>query len=427
MGTGTQDTGGSVQPYQFAPEFYGAIGDNITDDTAALRNAALAGWNYALNHQGYAELILAPTTYYAPGATVQSATYKGNAQIPTPLVGTTARKPTLVIRGTRDQTSLYHWQQTSRQNTGSVIRSTIAGTNDGTWGEASCIGSPTPAQGYGGGTSVFNNALVVVDGVTVMVPVDSHVCGFDFRGMGEANVINGSCLVDTSGLIGSITSATQAWQFGLAMPAVNNNDNCNIGWFSAEGLNYGVIASEHTYIQSLRTIYCVAGIAASAGGGSSMPHGMLVDYWSCEACQIGLQLAVATANPTKLHIAMMDWEAGAIGGTFHCINDPSNNGVGYVGLMNGPTWDVNGGSFLRVIYLDKATGHITAPSVPATTLAYQNTTGRDAMVVISGGTVTAIAVDGTATGITSGTVMVPSGKTITLTYSVAPTWIWTLL
>jgi hypothetical protein len=47
---------------------------------------------------------------------------------------------------------------------------------------------------------------------------------------------------------------------------------------------------------------------------------------------------------------------------------------------------------------------------------------RDAMVYVAGGTVTAITVDGLVTGITSGAVMVPAGKKIELTYSVAPTW-----
>ena len=68
------------------------------------------------------------------------------------------------------------------------------------------------------------------------------------------------------------------------------------------------------------------------------------------------------------------------------------------------------------------------PAVPASTVAQQNTAWRDAAVSIKGGTVTVVAVDGvtvaTATGVT---VMVPAGKNVTLTYSVAPTWAWTLL
>ena len=70
-------------------------------------------------------------------------------------------------------------------------------------------------------------------------------------------------------------------------------------------------------------------------------------------------------------------------------------------------------------------GHAVAqPAVPATTVAATNTTGVDCMVYVTGGTVTAIAVGGTATGLTSGAFHVLAGSTITLTYSVAPTWQW---
>lgn len=64
------------------------------------------------------------------------------------------------------------------------------------------------------------------------------------------------------------------------------------------------------------------------------------------------------------------------------------------------------------------------PAVPATTVAYTNNFGVDATVFIIGGTVTVVAIGGTATGQTSGSFRVPSGQTITLTYSVAPTWEW---
>lgn len=70
------------------------------------------------------------------------------------------------------------------------------------------------------------------------------------------------------------------------------------------------------------------------------------------------------------------------------------------------------------------TGPQTAPTVPASGTALTNPFPFDAMVYISGGTVTAIEVGGTATGIISGGVLVPAGETITLTYSAAPTWVW---
>lgn len=69
-------------------------------------------------------------------------------------------------------------------------------------------------------------------------------------------------------------------------------------------------------------------------------------------------------------------------------------------------------------------GSITTPSVPATTVAQVNTQGVDATVYITGGTVTAIVVDGVTLGLTSGSVRVPCGNYIAITYSVTPTWKW---
>lgn len=70
-------------------------------------------------------------------------------------------------------------------------------------------------------------------------------------------------------------------------------------------------------------------------------------------------------------------------------------------------------------------GHLSAqPAVPASGTAYTNVTGYDCTAYVTGGTVTAVAVGGTSTGLTSGPFRVPAGSTITLTYSVAPTWQW---
>jgi len=71
-------------------------------------------------------------------------------------------------------------------------------------------------------------------------------------------------------------------------------------------------------------------------------------------------------------------------------------------------------------------GPITSPTIPTSTTAFTNNYGSNAMVYITGGTVTAVTVGGTATGLTSGGFRVPSGQTIAITYSVAPTWKWFL-
>jgi hypothetical protein len=75
--------------------------------------------------------------------------------------------------------------------------------------------------------------------------------------------------------------------------------------------------------------------------------------------------------------------------------------------------------------LDQGAGFAT-PSVPASGTPVTNTSPIAASVTVSGGTVSNVAVNGVSVGTGDGTYTVPSGQAITLTYSAAPTWAWTL-
>lgn len=71
---------------------------------------------------------------------------------------------------------------------------------------------------------------------------------------------------------------------------------------------------------------------------------------------------------------------------------------------------------------------IPQPALPASTVTATNTSGQTALVTVIGGTVTHITVAGsdqaTATNFTA---TVAAGATIAITYSVAPTWYWSVL
>lgn len=70
-------------------------------------------------------------------------------------------------------------------------------------------------------------------------------------------------------------------------------------------------------------------------------------------------------------------------------------------------------------------GFITPPIVPPSGVSLKNISGSDAMVYISGGTVSQISVGGQGILASSpASVFVPAGDEITLTYSATPSWQW---
>jgi len=75
---------------------------------------------------------------------------------------------------------------------------------------------------------------------------------------------------------------------------------------------------------------------------------------------------------------------------------------------------------------------VTTPAIPATGVTVQNTTGTDVTVAITGGTNVTVGLNGYNTGITlspsgvstGGMYTLQANGSISLTYTVAPTWVW---
>jgi len=67
---------------------------------------------------------------------------------------------------------------------------------------------------------------------------------------------------------------------------------------------------------------------------------------------------------------------------------------------------------------------VAQPAVPATGVAAQNVNSYPVQVVISGGTASQTFVNGVLAGPGDGTYVVPAYGSISVTYSVAPTWVW---
>lgn len=427
------------EPWQFYVKAYGAAGDNATDDTAAIRAAVAAAFNYAVANHGYAEILLDPATYLlasAPitGAAFNGATFLGSAQLPIPAQPQSAQHLVLAFVGTRDQTALYNWEQTTPQRAGAVLRSTwAAGASLPATGEVSVIGGPSP-HFMGDPPSSWSNVQVVMDGVSIEVPTNPQICGADFRCMGSANLPNAAVLA-LSASTGAPQIPDPNWAFGVAMPLPGNNDQCNIGNFSCEGLVIGLQVYEHVQGANVRLINCYDGLVAFSGSG--FPHRNHFDYVSIENC---VNLVVLNGGFNKLDINCLDveWGSGAI------VKDVSTTpAVGRIGIAsNGNSGAslsaamssgatavdvVNGTIALEITNLDQAVGPVTPPTIPSSGTALLNPFWRNAQIHLAGGTVTEVAIDGVNQLSTSGAFTVPSGHSITLTYSGTPSWAWTLV
>ena len=405
-----------------------------TDNTTALRNCQAAAIAYAQAGDGYAQIYLSGLYGVASAPIVGGAT-AGNAYIPLPVLATTDRKVTLEYQGKGTAQALAHWQQTAVQAVGSGLACLNgAGSVDSTYGPTSLIGGPV--GGYGASTNAFTNMCVVLNGITAVVPYNGTCSGFDFYGVAECIVEDASCfgmaVVPGGGPLPVLTSPQNAFSnfgyFGLRMPSVGNNALCIVKQFSVEGMVNGVRVSEHTIATSLRIIYCFASIVPYCGGGNDMADRITILHATVEVTND----VIATIETT--HVIFMEIDHLETEVFYNSVvNDAGGLMAGYVKWADynaayNNTQFIIGANF-SPYNLHQRAGALASPAIPASTVSLKNPFGRDCAVSIAGGTVTAVKIDGTTVVVsTPSMVILPTGRTISLTYSVVPTsWTWVAL
>jgi len=403
---------------------YSAVGDGTTNDTAAIQAAIDAAATYAAANNGYAEVIFPPSIYLlsSAGRTDRS----GNAQLALPIVSATSNKVTLAFIGTEDSASMPHWNATTPQLNGVVLKSTWnASDGSGSSNEGSVLGGPTLPNGYVSGAN-YSNCNIVIKGIQIQVPFTargSDTSGIDLRGMANAHIENVAVFPAATPTQLNGTYTTPGWNLGVAMPVPGNNDLSILRNVSVEGATYGIFLGEHTAADRIAAIYCYTGILNGSFFSSvGQFHHNWVGSASIEACVNGIQ----TVASGKIVINSMSVE-----GSMNHVVDSTGSATGTIGLGGIiSTINVSDPCGIKVIYLDRTTGAVTAPTMASSASAFRNPFWRDAAVQVNNGsaTVTNVTVDGTTVLSGPGMVIVPSGKKITLTYSGGtPTWTWTLL
>lgn len=403
---------------------YGAVGNGSTNDTAAIQAAIDAAAAYAAANSGYAEVIFPPAVYQltSAGRTDRS----GNAQLALPVISDTANKITLAFIGTADAASMPHWNATSAQRNGVVLRSTWNATDlSATSNEGSVIGGPTLPNGYVSGAS-YSNCNIVIKGIQVQVPHTSRgsdTSGIDLRGIANAHLEDVSFLPNATPTQLNATYTTPGWNFGIAMPVPGNNDLSVMENCTVYGATYGIYLGEHLSADRLAAIFCYTGMLCGGFFSSvGQQHYNWIGGASVEACVNGVHIVAS---------GRIVINALSVEGSMNHLVDSTGNATGSIGLGGIiSAINVSNPTGVKVLYLDRKPGAATAPSMSASTTALRNPFWRDAAVQVNNGTgtVSAVAVDGAAILSGPGMVIVPSGKSITLTYSGGtPTWSWTLL
>lgn len=440
-GGGGGGGGGAVTP--FRPETYGAVRNGVTDDTAAI-NACIQAAIAAAQTDGTNHAVVQFTAgiYQLSGAVTKNTTVKGNAQINLPVIATTGQKVVLELRGANETTELSHWDQTVVQTSGVVLRSSLTGqTYDATYGAPCIIGGPSYEQGFSHDyNGLYSNMMVVIDGITVIGPLNPTMHAVYLHGVAEVKIgrlkVTAAGTPSTfvgapaNGIWGSTPAPGNVFATGLTLPGTGNNALAEVDDYSCVNWTCAYAPGEHSHTRDFRAIYNNITLHTPM----TAAHLIQIDSMLSEGHRTliyGDPQYIPQAN-IWLKILSLRWESyNSPFGQVNFCYDPNNRILGEIHFTPfsaaGPDLsNTTGAAGVRFYDIPRTKAH-PAPAVPASTTALRNVYWRDAMVTVTGGTVTAIAVDGKTSGLTSGSFHVPSWKTITLTYSVAPTWNWTLL
>jgi hypothetical protein len=418
----------------FYPEDYGAVGDGVTDDTAAWKACIAAAIAAAPDHNYAVTVQAQPAEYLIAGDPVPGHEY-GNAQIPIPHNIGTNRKIVLTIRGAADAGAFLYWNQNAPQSMGTVLKSTLAdGVDDAEFGTPSVIGGPTnladaPQDTY----ATLSNMLVVFDGIQIQVPyAATALIGIDLRLVANASLVTASVFADRSlNTVPAIGAPTEITTAGVYMPRTGNNVRNTIGAYTSEGLGIGIALGEHTQAAFIGLVYCNRGVVIQGTGGPQWPdgtqryttHGFQIDHLLVEATYVWLYNNGANA---QVVIDLMGGE-GVTAFTEH-VYDPNDRLVGRINLLDiyQQFLTINGAAGMRIINDQIAPG--PRADQPALTPGVEvvNPYYRDALVGITGA-VTDVTIGGVSMGATPGQYLVPSGSSIEVASAGTPDWEWLLL
>lgn len=409
----------------FVIDDYGAAGNGTTNDTAAIQAAINAAAT-----AGGGTVSVPGRTYLCAGVIVPS-----NVQ----LVGTGWKSKLRMPNGGNGYVITMRDANTANACSGASVRDMVIECNGG-------------QQTAGGGIKMAFTARCILDHLLISEPYHAAV-------LATANPTNGwpfentitNCLF-TLGQNSPIAASA-----GYALDLVDAEEN----WIHSNAFEFNGAAHIRENVVGNNSIHNNTFVEGKIGirtnGSRGRYTGNIFDRVGGHCFQIVGQDNIVSGNaafdigqgqPAGTASAVaLDWQAtrniisgnvfishGTAGQTRSAIQEMFNNTTGNLITDNhfttrgawarGATERLSTSNIYRGNVGLNPVGSVPTPTRPASGVALRNPTNFDCTVYVAGGTVQSISVGGVTTGLTSGAIRVAAGQTITLAYTVAPTWKW---
>lgn len=262
--------------------------------------------------------------------------------------------------------------------------------------------------------------LEMVNCLAYNLPGDGHA----FFSCSQSHMVNcqgGIITPPTAGYTGIPANTPYGVSRGFVVRGVTDSDFT--GCFSYDATTNGFVIEADGATQSARVRFanCEAKSSGNGDGFQVISASQDISFVNCDSVgntQNGFRItSTDTAgiflldNCRAINNTQAGFRDDTVGSQYRLINCEAE---GNTNALHNPS----GTNYASI------TGVLTAPAVPLSTTALTNPFPFAMHVTVAGGTVSQIAVNGTNLNVTSGTVKVPANGTITLTYTVAPTWVW---
>ena len=392
----------SLSVHAYTPEAYGAVGDGVTNDTAAWQaciDAAYAGGANCVIRCGH-------FSYAFESAPRHDRT--GNAILALPAAGGAHLR--IAIEGMPGGTQFY------THVTGQAYSAS--------YGPPSLIGGPTVEQTGTSFPGQFSNVEIRLNNIEVYVLGDDTVSGIDLGGIDYAIIGNVECY----GLGSASTTPSSVWQFGMRLPEGLNSGNVRVGRLRCNGFYAGLVANtSHLAADSLFLSRGVVGFAITGNNqfSGNDGHASVITYLLTQNCNyhiaswdpsVGVE-SLPSNKPAMLRVVAHDIEDASSGwsattdhvldansqlyGESHYMRNLANtgpvSGLTVSGAKNFDCYDFRGyRGASREQIRQKASGVITEnmhPGAPSGTAAFTSQQVNGFLVGLrAGDVVTGIAV-----------------------------------